>query len=268
MRDAPYQVYWDAVNTLPIFFTYSSFALPFLPRPDPQDDFYPVFPEYALEAGNYSRVPVIAGDQQDEGTLFAQVQYNITDNGTLAEYMHMIYPGASQPDIEALLAVYPEDPAAGSPFGTGTTNTLWSQSKKMASLLGDVAFTLRRRSYLSHVSTTLPAWSLLDSHRFQESVLGTYHSSDIEAIFNTTSILPTTRNTVATQTYLTHYIFFVNYQNPNAISIDAPLLYWPQYSTWNPVLLNLLNTGNALIQDDFRQEASNFLESTVSQFRL
>lgn len=149
MLDVPYQVYWDAVNTLPSFFSYSSLALPFLPCPDPQDDFYLVSPEYALEAGNYSRVPVIAGDQQDEGTLFAQVQYNITNNEIFSEYMQMIYSGASQTDIEALLAVYPEDPTVGSPFGTGTANTLWSQSKRMASLLGDVAFTLRRRSYLS-----------------------------------------------------------------------------------------------------------------------
>lgn len=149
MSGVPYQVYWDAVNTLPIFFSYSSLALQFLPRPDPQDDFYTVSPEYALEAGNYSRVPVIAGDQQDEGTLFAQVQYNITNNEIFSEYMQMIYSGASQTDIEALLAVYPEDPTVGSPFGTGTANTLWSQSKRMASLLGDVAFTLRRRSYLS-----------------------------------------------------------------------------------------------------------------------
>lgn len=118
------------------------------------------------------------------------------------------------------------------------------------------------------MSTKLPAWSFLDSHRFQESVLGTYHSSEVEAIFNNTPIVPATRNTVAAQTYLTHYISFVYYQDPNVISINAPLTYWPQYSTWNPVLLNLLNTGNALIQDDFRQEASDFFESTISQFRL
>lgn len=157
LRNVPYQTLWDAVNTLPIFFSYSSLALPFLPRPDPTDDFYPVSPELAVEAGKYTRIPIIAGDQQDEGTLFSLAASNITTSDLLVEHVQMFYPAAKRIDIENLIATYPQDALAGSPFGTDNCTAIYPQYKRISALLGDAAFTLRRCEFLSVASRTQPA---------------------------------------------------------------------------------------------------------------
>ena len=266
LRNVTFQTYWDAVNTLPIFFSYSSIALPWLPRPDRTDGFYPVYPEDALKSGNYTRVPIITGDQEDEGTLFAQIQYNVTNTDLLENYTQLIFPGVSSSHIRELVSAYPDDQAAGSPFGTGDSNRLWPQYKRLAALLGDTMFTLRRRSYLYYASTTQSTWSYLDSHRFLESPLGTYHTSDIEAIFNYTPIVPTMRSIIPGHTYKSYYISFVYYLDPNVISTQAPLTYWPQYTTSHPVLLNIRDTGNTLVLDEFRDNSTLAQDLSILRF--
>ena len=71
LRQVNYETFAAAVNYLPGILGYRSLDLAYLPRPDPASNFFPVSPEIAVANGRFSRVPVIVGDQEDEGTLFS-----------------------------------------------------------------------------------------------------------------------------------------------------------------------------------------------------
>ena len=52
-------------------------------------------------------------------------------------------------DEAALLVLYPNDPAQGSPFGTGNeTFGLSSEYKRLAAMLGDMSFQAPRREWI------------------------------------------------------------------------------------------------------------------------
>ena len=50
------------------------------------------------------------------------------------------FPNASNATIARLLQLYPEDPAAGSPFGTGNAFAFTPQYKRLAAFQGDFIF--------------------------------------------------------------------------------------------------------------------------------
>ena len=59
------------------------------------------------------------------------------------------FPGASNATIARLLELYPEDPAAGSPFGTGDQFALTPEFKRIAAFQGDLVFQAPRRFLLN-----------------------------------------------------------------------------------------------------------------------
>ena len=60
------------------------------------------------------------------------------------EFVNTIYyPNATTAEIDLVMKLYPSDPAAGSPFGTGDSNVLYPQYKRLAAFQGDdVSFLL------------------------------------------------------------------------------------------------------------------------------
>jgi hypothetical protein len=73
-------------------------------------------------------VPFIIGDQEDEGTLFALFQSNITTIPELVDYLSIFYfHNATRAQIEALVATYPDVTTDGSPFRTLFLNNWYPQ---------------------------------------------------------------------------------------------------------------------------------------------
>lgn len=120
---ASFDTFKDAVNIIPGLFEYGSIDLNYSPRPDRNDNFLPESPELAIAAGKFARVPVINGDQEDEGTFFYVTQLGIINEGRLIDYMSAYFPGNpnARADFTAFLncGSYPNRASAGSPFGTG-----------------------------------------------------------------------------------------------------------------------------------------------------
>ncbi|KAL1296824.1 hypothetical protein AAFC00_004450 [Neodothiora populina] len=261
LRNLPYQDLLQATNSVPAIFSYTSLNLAYLPRPDPSDSFYPISPDVAVRNGAYTKVPIIVGDQEDEGTLFSLVQTNITTTEEVVDYFSMIFPDTEVSLTAGLVDTYPDDPAAGSPFRTGSANQIYPQFKRVAALVGDVVFNLRRRQYLSLVSGTVNAWSFLDSHAYGTPVLGTFHASDLLAYFFETTL-------VTAVTYQNYYVSFVNYLDPNAIPTTAPLISWPKYTSANPQLVQLQVLSNNLMQDDFRSTSYEYIVSHPNDFKV
>ena len=263
LRSLPYTTFLNAVNSVPGIFSYSSVDLSYMPRPDSHDNFFPTSPDVAISQGQYAKVPFILGDQQDEGTLFSLVQTNLTNTDDVVNYLSSYFPQASESDIAGLVATYPDDPSAGSPFNTGPLNNIYPEYKRLAAILGDTTFTLARRGVLANVTAGgVPAWSYLSTFFYGTPVLGTFHASDIlEAYDQVPFPVPAT-------SFQTYYVSFVNNLDPNAITTAAPLINWPQWGGSNPQLIEFQQLSNSLTPDDFRTTNYEYLMSHSAQFRV
>jgi carboxylesterase type B len=269
LRRLSQQDFQRAVTSVPGIFSYQSLNLEYLPRPDSSSNFFPESPEAAIQAGRFAKVPIIVGDQEDEGTLFSLVQSNITTNNQLVNYFASYFeanPNAVA-DVRGLAATYPDQPLlgqpAGSPFRTAGLNNIYPQYKRIAAILGDITFTLTRRAYLDIVTKQgVTAWSYLSTFAYGTPVLGTFHASDILKAFGSAAV------DQQAKTFQRYYVSFVTKQDPNALGTSAPLINWPKWSSSTLQLLEIGLLKNGITKDNFRQQAYEYLVQKTSAFRV
>lgn len=297
LRDLPYPRFRAAAETIPGFFGYESLNPAYVPRFDPNDDFFSAPPEFSIQRGHFAKVPIIIGDQEDEGTLFSLAQANISSSKELTEYFTSYYPETGRRVLADLVSKYPDYPSAGSPFRTGHENQLYRQYKRLAAILGDLSFQWPRRVFLSAVAAQVPAWSYLSSYLYGTPVLGTFHASDILGLFD--EKVQGLLSAEAVDSLQTYYISFINHLDPNALSQKAAVAetvgqsdglkppvqqqlvisddsgsnlhgtrHWPRYHESERQLLNFRNHSNGIIADDFREEAFEFYADHLEDFRL
>ncbi|KAI6380811.1 hypothetical protein MCOR25_001485 [Pyricularia grisea] len=261
LRALPYEKFLKAVTAPPGFLGYNSVALSYLPRPDGK--VLTASPDVLLLGKRYYPVPMIIGDQEDEGTLLSLFQRNITTPELLLNYIKELYfPATNVSKIQALLDTYPNDPSAGSPFRTGTNNQFYPQFKRLAAILGDITFNLPRRLMLFASSTLnpdVPSWSYLSSYDYGTPILGTFHGSDLLQIFY--GILPN----YASRTTVSYYTNFIYNLDPNVGIKDV--MYWPQWSK-DQDLMNFFANNAKLIPDNFRNESYNYLLANFLSFYI
>lgn len=270
LRSKDYTTFLNAANSVPGIFSYQSVNLAYLPRPDSGDNFFSESPEVSATNGRFTKVPLIIGDQEDEGTLFSLVQSNITTSQQLHDYIASYFPSnpTINQDVDQLLTYYPNQPLlgqpAGSPFRTGGLNNIYPQFKRLAAILGDLTFTLSRRVYLTTIEPqqSQPCWSYLSSFLYGTPVLGTFHGSDL--LFSYQLVPP---NPI-TNTLQTYYVAFTNHLDPNSLGNKAPMIPWPQWTVQSPQLMNFESLSNKIIPDTFRKNASDYLLGTKSKYRI
>jgi carboxylesterase type B len=123
LRTVSYETLLKATTSVPGIFDYQSLALSYLPRPDGKA--LTKSPEFLAQSGTYAPVPFIGGDQEDEGTLFSLSQSNISTTQQIFDYLGAyVFHDAMEEQLQQLVATYPDDPAAGSPFRTGPLNNI------------------------------------------------------------------------------------------------------------------------------------------------
>ncbi|RDW59730.1 carboxylic ester hydrolase-30 [Coleophoma cylindrospora] len=261
LRTVDYETLLNATNSVPGLLSYSSIALSYLPRPD--GTALTASPEVLVQEGKYAKVPFIIGDQEDEGTIFALFQSNITTIAELVTYLsEYFFHDATTASIEALVATYPDVTNDGSPFRTGILNNWYPQYKRLAAILGDLTFTLSRRAFLSVAATvnpTVPTWSYLSSYDYGTAVLGTFHGSDLLQQFF--GIYP---DYASASTYA-YYLNFVHTMDPNNGTTSFPK--WPQWST-NNELMNFFALSSSLLADDFRSDTYDFLVNNIASLHI
>lgn len=261
LRGLDYTTFLNAANSVPGILSYNSVALSYLPRPD--GTVLTDSPEVLVADGKYASVPFIIGDQEDEGTIFALFQSNITTETEVVDYLQdLFFADASRTQLEDLVATYPNITTDGSPFRTGTANNWYPQYKRLAAILGDLTFTLTRRIFLTvanQVKPDVPSWSYLSSYDYGTLLLGTFHGSDILQVFY--GILPNWASK-ATHAY---YFSFVYDLDPN--SKATGYMNWPQWST-NQSLMNFFSDHGALLADNFRADTFDFVKTNVASFHI
>ncbi|KAI8957936.1 sterol esterase [Daldinia sp. FL1419] len=262
LRDADYDTFLHAANSVPSIISYTSIALSYLPRPD--GVVLTDSPDVLALSGKYASVPMIIGDQEDEGTLFSLFQPNITTTDHLVDYIWKVFfPEVTRDDIVGLVDAYDPSITAGSPFNTGVLNNAYPQFKRLAAILGDMVFTITRRIFLEAALTTdpdVPSWSYLASYDYGTPILGTFHASDILQVFY--GILPN----YASNAIQSYYISFVYNMDPNE-GTSSDIAKWPQWKEKKELMQFWSNKSN-LLADDFRSKAQEYLTAKASIFLL
>ncbi|KAF7853263.1 hypothetical protein EAF04_010764 [Stromatinia cepivora] len=262
LRAVSYSTLLNATNSVSSLLSYSSVALNYLPRPD--GTALPKSPDLLLSSGAWAKVPFIIGDQEDEGTIFALFQSNITTTTQLATYFSdFFFNNAPASVINGLLDTYPNDLISGSPFRTLILNNWYPQFKRLAAILGDLTFTLTRRAFLQttlKVAPNVPSWSYLSSYNYGTPILGTFHGSDILQVFN--GIKPN----YAAAASKAYYLSFVNTLDPNN-GTSKSYANWPRYSN-GAKLLNLFADFGTFINDDFRGKSFDFVVQNLEKFYI
>ncbi|KAJ1322990.1 acetylcholinesterase [Microdochium nivale] len=261
LRGLSYKDFYNAVISVPGLLSYQSLALSYLPRPD--GDSLPESPHILARKGLYAPVPFIVGDQEDEGTLFAIFQPNVTTPEKLVDYLSQYYfKQAPKADLKTLVDTYETGVQAvveGSPHRTGLLNELFPGFKRRAAVLGDLVFTLSRRLVLEQavaIRPSVPSWSYLASQNYGTPIIGSVHGGDILQVF-----LGVFDN-YAARSQRTYYINFLYNLDPNVGKGGYP--NWPKWSQGKK-LMNFFARDSTLIDDDFRKDTSDWLGKNIDK---
>ncbi|KAL7906938.1 alpha/beta-hydrolase [Trichoderma velutinum] len=262
LRKLPYNQFLSAVNSVPSIFSYSSLGLSYLPRPDGvilQDS-----PDALLDQGKYYPVPMIVGDQEDEGTLFSVFQNNVTSSSTLVNWLSQyMFSNATKNQLTELVSTYDTAISSGSPFRTSIFNDLYPGFKRTAALLGDLVFTLTRRMELtvaSQLNPNVPIWSYLSSYDYGTPFLGTFHASDIIQIFY--GILPNNAMR-STRTYIFNFLYNLD---PN-VGVKG-YANWPKWTDNHQLMWFETANSNSLLADDFRDDSYQWIVKNKAALRV
>ncbi|KAI1186904.1 alpha/beta-hydrolase [Nemania serpens] len=261
LRNLSFEAYWNATNSVPSPFSYHSPVSSFTARPD--GHVMPASPEVLAKRGLFAPVPVIIGDQEDEGTFLSQTQNNLTTQADLLTFLSTLtFQNATFSQVEALVATYPYDNgAAGSPFRTGTANEAYPQFKRLAAILGDVTFTMMRRSFLRFAPKTMKTWSYLSTYGYGTRIVGTFHTADLPKLFYGVDD--------ASRAMQTRYIAFVNSLDPNHGRLAAPAGFQTEWPLWSDggKLIEFGANRTGILVEDFRKASGNFIHDHLKALR-
>jgi carboxylesterase type B len=267
LRAAPYDKFLAAANSVPGILSYSSVALSYMPRPDGK--VLTQSPDLLVKAGKYAAVPMIIGDQEDEGTLFALFQPNVTTSADIVDYLGtLFFTSASKTELEGLVDTYSPWVWDGSPFGTGILNEIYPGFKRLAAILGDLVFTLTRRVFLESAvvaNPNVPVWSYLASYDFGTPIMGTFHGSDILQVFY--GILPN----YASKSIQSYYANFVYNLDPNnaaggTSSKSKVAENWPRWTNAQRRLVQFFADRTGYLNDDFRDDSAKYIAEHAGNF--
>ncbi|KAF9516357.1 hypothetical protein BS47DRAFT_1390812 [Hydnum rufescens UP504] len=252
LRAVPFALLLNASNSVT---TASPIALPFPRTIDGY--FHDQSPAAAVRKGAIAKVPLLAGSDLDDGTLFAPTTFNTTSQVVyfFETSLYISRPSAQiLADFNQLLQLYPDDPALGSPYdpvGYPKSYRFYgpnNQYKRLASIMGDVASNLAttctgRRlligTYLAE-DKECPVYSYLFTQNTPTipPAYGVMHGTEVAYVYGAYNVLPLSEPLYRVgQIMMTAWIAFANNLNPNRQG--APYI-WPKYGAER----NMLNIGN------------------------
>lgn len=221
-----------------------------------------------LQQGDFAQVPIITGNNLDEGTIF--VPHQFTTPTQFERWVREVYFQSSNVTAqdmayEVISASYPDVPALGSPYSPANGNAsdrFWpgenNQYKRCASFYGDMRYHSNRRFLLQQgleSKKTPAAWTYLFQDRPVHAAvdLGVPHSSDLDIAFG---FRPSTLNAVVAGQYAS----FATNLDPNGKGLPV----WPKYDTKGKMMLSY-NDGERTdtIIDDYREEQMDALNSVL-----
>ncbi|KAG8158023.1 hypothetical protein KVR01_012295 [Diaporthe batatas] len=233
--------------------------------------------------GKFVHVPVIIGNNFDEGAAFGTKGINTT-----AQWEALLRSGGAGNDtVAALSALYPDDPAVGIPATldgrpTGDLAYYGAQWKRVAAFTGDRGYVAPRRAWAeSWAAAGLTAYSygfdvLVNG---MSPAVGATHFQEVAFVFDNTAGLGY-QNAVAVnpfegrpETYprladlmSRMWVAFITGLDPNAHGVDGAGVEWPPYELDRPTNIVFDTNVTALAYqqaDDYREEAMDYLKQKL-----
>lgn len=208
----------------------------------------------AFRDGDVPRVPMIAGYNADEGTLFYDAIYSPT-------VLRPLIDGSLEEREQALASVFGLNPAKALQALYGM-NTLESWDKGAVDMLGDDLFGVHMRytgrrnaeagepTYLYHFTRVPPS---------PRQTIGAFHAAEISFVFN--SHLPglkvTEGDMALTEAMMAYWTNFARTGDPNGTGVPE----WPAYSLDRDVWLDLNHSIRVI--EGLRARKLDILEETL-----
>ncbi|KAK0460687.1 extracellular triacylglycerol lipase precursor [Desarmillaria tabescens] len=262
----------DILEGLLRAFAEANEAIPYDPTLDGASGVFPGLPSELFPRGQFARLPFIAGTNLDEGTMFCPTELNYT-NGLLRQILNANFSPPAVPDsvLDEILALYPDDPSAGSPYNTGNeTFGLSPLFKKCAALTGDLNFDSQRRHW---IQTTSESGVKAFGYRFTQPPsiivpdLGVYHGSELPFVYGALGSPnePASANALSVA-MIDYWVSFATSLDPNdGRGSSRPI--WPQYTPERQVLIQLNGNNLTVIPDDYNKDKIDFIISEGATFR-
>ncbi|KAF7356201.1 Carboxylic ester hydrolase [Mycena venus] len=235
------------------------------PTIDGPGGFIPELPSKLMAKGHFSRIPFISGTNLDEGTLFVDTSVTTVDD--LRVYIASQLPGINPESnpaqmnatIDRMLELYPDDPALGSPFGTGNeTFGLSKEWKRGAAISCDVNFSGVRRGWTEAASkfgVKTYAYLFTDP-QLDSGFLGIPHASEVSYVYGTptiTFVTPASPEAFASLSpvIMDYWISFAATLDPND-GKGTKRAHWKPFTPEYQALMQLHADNVTMIPDDFR----------------
>ncbi|GAA6043733.1 hypothetical protein JCM8097_000499 [Rhodosporidiobolus ruineniae] len=255
LRALSYEDMLDATNALPNILSYQSVALPFLPRTD--GVFLTDIAQNLAPAGKYAKVPVIGGDQYDEGTILALGTLNITTEAQLKSWLQDVwFPRATSEQLDQGSSPFSRESLVSSPFDTGSLYAITPQNKRINALVGDLVFQAPRRAFMGYTNSTQNTWSYVSRAWRATPFLGSFHLTDVLAVFGVDQLAPSEEMQI-------RWLNFASNLDPNV----GGWPYWPQYGS-NATLLQFTDSKSSVVADTFRAEGMEYIWSLADPLTL
>lgn len=282
LRQASPDRFRQAQAAVPGLFGYKSMGLSFVPRHDGSSQ----LPSYAydmLDRGEYTDIPTIIGNQEDEGTIFAFSQLNVTDAKGYRKYLKLVFPKLTKVDLENTEELYPirnrnnvgnsDNNFFGSPFGN-TWPPLTNDQRAIAALFGDVFYQWPRRKFLDatevkkNTKSKQPHWSYLAVTGSKTPYLGTMHGSDLILEYFTPG-----EYSFPAFTYRRHFLSFAYTKDPNNKksgedkSTSGTATKWRSYGESKQQLVLQYN-GDLMGKDAYRNRQSEYINKNIKRYLI
>ncbi|KAJ7292498.1 extracellular triacylglycerol lipase precursor [Mycena rebaudengoi] len=261
-----------AANTTDIFQGLATAAanplepFPWDPVLDGAGGLIPELPSVLFKKGKFARLPFIAGTNLDEGTAFIPQDTNSTaqiHDGCLSLFTPSVSPSLLELSIQAVLKLYPDVPALGSPFNTGNeTFGLSSQFKRSAAIDGDVSFQSQRRLWMetaANAGVKTFGYLFTQPQPTLPPAFGVTHATEITYVYT----VPNDRSASALKisSLMTDYwVSFATSLDPND-GRGVPRPHWDQFTPQNKVVIQLNGDNTTMIPDTYRAANMAFFNS-------
>ncbi|KAI0364152.1 carotenoid ester lipase precursor [Pilatotrama ljubarskyi] len=242
LRMVPTEVLKAAMDKSPSFVDYVQVNTPWNAHAD--GVFVTQPPQHLLLNGSVARIPVVVGNDEDEGSAFAFPSLNVTIDHEFFDYVSSnFFPSAPRADLAALLGLYPANPAKGSPFGTGDAFAYSPQYKRISAFQGDWIEQAPRRLFARELAKKQRVYAFLNKGGKIKGI-GAAHGSELPNIYGGGD--------------MTDYLIrFATTLDPNG---DGAF-HWPRYMNEDPQLL-VFQDGDVpltLTEDTYRSAAMDYL---------